>query len=240
MHPLAPITGPGSCGAEDVVRLDAVVLKDGQRIALAPAATLRCPMAEAVAHWIREEVTPAAATFGSPAHTIITGTSYECRGRDRVPGAKLSEHGRANALDLRGLRLANGTVVDFTDNAVPKEFRELIRQSACTRFTTVLGPGSDAYHAGHIHLDLIERQGGYRLCQWDVLAAPEAPSAPQPPKQPSGLIPSPRERDSHAGDSQGEGNMIHRGKREGVCHGGCGSSSQGLRGRANTRAGEAV
>src|SRR5204863_866659 len=54
------------------------------------------------------------------------------------------------------------------------------------------------------------------------------------------LIPSPRERDSHAGDSQGEGNMIHRGKREGVCHGGCGSSSQGLRGRANTRAGEAV
>src|SRR5207249_9258226 len=54
------------------------------------------------------------------------------------------------------------------------------------------------------------------------------------------IIPSPRERDSHAGDSQGEGNMIHRGKREGVCHGGCGSSSQGLRGRANTRAGEAV
>src|SRR5438045_6690718 len=54
------------------------------------------------------------------------------------------------------------------------------------------------------------------------------------------LIPSLPERDSHAGDSQGEGNMIHRGKREGVCHGGCGSSSQGLRGRANTRAGEAV
>ena len=78
-------------------------------------------------------------------------------------------------------------MVDFTDKAVPKEFRELIRQSACTRFTTLLGPGSDAYHEGHIHLDLIERQGGYRLCQWDVLAAPEAPSAPQPPKQPSGL-----------------------------------------------------
>jgi hypothetical protein len=46
--------------------------------------------------------------------------------------------------------------------------------------------------------------------------------------------------ETHVGDSQGEGNMIHRGKREGVCHGGCGSSSRGLRGRANTRAGEAV
>ena len=185
MHPLPPITGPGSCGAEEVVRLEAVVLNDGQRIALAPAPTLRCPMAEAMARWIREEVTPAAAaTFGSPAHTILAGASYECRGRDRVPGAKLSEHGRANALDLRGPKLANGTVIDFTASAVPKEFRELIRQSACARFTTVLGPGSDAFHAGHIHLDLIERQGGYRLCQWDVLTPPEAPSVPQPPEQP--------------------------------------------------------
>src|SRR5438045_7959863 len=74
MHPLAPITGPGSCGAEDVVGLEAVVLKDGQRIALAPAPTLRCPMAEAVAHWIGEEVTPATATVGSPADPIIPGT----------------------------------------------------------------------------------------------------------------------------------------------------------------------
>ena len=52
MHPQPSITGPGSCGAEDVVRFDAVVLKDGRRIALTPAATLRCPMAEAVARWI--------------------------------------------------------------------------------------------------------------------------------------------------------------------------------------------
>lgn len=177
------ITGPGSCGAEDVVRLDAVVLKNGRRVALAPAATLRCPMAEAVARWIREAVAPAAASFGSPVSTIVTGASYVCRGRDRVPGAKLSEHGRANALDLRGLTLANGTAVDFTDKAAPKEFRERIRQSACTRFTTVLGPGSDRYHEGHIHVDLIERRGGYRLCEWDVLTVPEGATAPLPPKR---------------------------------------------------------
>jgi hypothetical protein len=180
MHALPSITGPGSCGAEDVVRLDAVVLKDARRVALAPAATLRCPMAEAVARWIREEVAPAAATFGSPTRTILTGASYECRGRDRVLGAKLSEHGRANALDLRGLTLANGTAVDFTDKAASKEFRERIRQSACTTFTTVLGPGSDSYHESHIHLDLMERQGGYRMCQWDVLTVPEVTGVPPP------------------------------------------------------------
>jgi hypothetical protein len=142
-------------------------------------------MAEAVARWIREEVAPAAATLGSPVRTIVTGTSYECRGRDRDPGAKVSEHGHANALDLRGLRLANGTTVDFTDQSASKEFRERILQSACSAFSTVLGPGSDSYHENHIHLDLIERHGGYRLCQWDVLTAPKVPSVPLAPGPPA-------------------------------------------------------
>jgi len=177
---LPSISGPDSCGADNVVLLEAVVLEDGQRVALVPAATLRCPMAEAVVRWIREKVAPAAATLGSPARTIVTAGSYECRGRDRVMGAKISEHSRANALDLRGLTLANGTVVDLTDKAASKEFRELIRQSACNTFTTVLGPGSDDSHANNIHLDLIERKGNYRICQWDVLTAPEVGSTLSP------------------------------------------------------------
>lgn len=184
MHPLPPITGPGSCGAEDVVRLEAVVFKNGGQIALAPAATLRCPMAEAVARWIRDGVAPAAAaTFGSPVRSIVTAGSYDCRDRDRVPGAKVSEHGRANALDVRGLTLANGTVVDFAEKATPKKFREVIRRSACTRFTTVLGPGSDPYHESNIHLDLIKRKNGYRICEWDVLTMPEVGST-LPPEHP--------------------------------------------------------
>ena len=43
-----------------------------------------------------------------------------------------------------------------------------MRDSACRRFTTVLGPGSDSYHESHIHLDLIERRKGFRMCQWEV------------------------------------------------------------------------
>jgi len=43
-----------------------------------------------------------------------------------------------------------------------------VLHSACTRFSTVLGPGSDWYHEDHIHLDLMERRGNYRICQWDV------------------------------------------------------------------------
>ena len=50
--------------------------------------------------------------------------------------------------------------------------REGLRESACHRFTTVLGPGSDGQHEGHIHLDLAERRQGYRICQWDVREPP--------------------------------------------------------------------
>ena len=32
----------------------------------------------------------------------------------------------------------------------------------------MLGPGSDGHHEEHIHVDLAERRGGYKMCQWDV------------------------------------------------------------------------
>lgn len=56
---------------------------------------------------------------------------------------------------------------------VDKSLRENLRQSACTRFTTVLGNGADPYHESHVHLDLIERRNKYRICQWDVLDVTE-------------------------------------------------------------------
>jgi hypothetical protein len=94
--------------------------------------------------------------------------SYECRGRNRVAGAKLSEHGHANALDVRALKLANGQSIALTERATPRDLRESVLQSMCARFSTVLGPGSDGYHEDHIHLDLIERRSNYRICQWAV------------------------------------------------------------------------
>ena len=42
--------------------------------------------------------------------------------------------------------LADNRVLGLTDMTVPKELRESLRESACARFTTVLGPGSDGYH----------------------------------------------------------------------------------------------
>lgn len=177
------ITGPGSCGGTDLVKLEAVVLQDGGRVPLTPAATLRCPMASALAAWIRSDLAALATSLATRLTALDNYDSYDCRGRNRVRGAKLSEHGKANAIDLRGFRLADGRMLSLTDRAAPPAVRERVRQTVCERFSTVLGPGSDGYHEEHIHLDLAERRGGYKMCQWDVL---------EPMPQIAPLLPAPR------------------------------------------------
>jgi hypothetical protein len=162
------IKGPGGCGGEDLVRLEAVVLPDKRKVAVKPAAILRCKMATAIADWIRGDIVPIAAKLGSQLSDLDNFDSYECRGRNRVAGAQLSEHGRANALDVRAFKLTNGKSIYLTDRTVAREVRESVLHSACARFSTVLGPGSDWYHEDHIHLDVSERRNNYRICQWNV------------------------------------------------------------------------
>ena len=162
------ITGPGACGGTDLVRLEAIVIPGKSKVPLKPAATLRCEMATAVAGWIRDDMAPLATSLGTALAELDNFDSFDCRGRNRVKGAKMSEHGRANALDVRGLKMANGQFVSLTDPASPRAAREKVLQSVCGRFTTVLGPGSDGYHEDHIHLDIAARRGGYRICQWAI------------------------------------------------------------------------
>jgi hypothetical protein len=174
MEPMPRLIGPDACGGGDMVRLNAVLLAAGARIELKPAPVLRCAFAESLASWLRDEASPRAEKLGAALRTIETYDDFECRGRNRVAGAKLSEHGKGNAVDVRSFILADGRALGLTDVSVAKEFRDDIRDSACHRFTTVLGPGSDSNHESHIHLDLADRRQGYRICQWDVRMPPAA------------------------------------------------------------------
>jgi hypothetical protein len=162
------IHGAGGCGGDDLVRLEAVVLPDKRQVALKPPATLRCAMASQIADWVRTDVAPLALSLGSVISVLDNFDSFECRGRNRVVGAPLSEHGRANALDVRAFKLANGQSISLTDRTASREVRENVLHSVCARFTTVLGPGSDGYHEDHIHLDLMQRRNNYKICQWYV------------------------------------------------------------------------
>jgi Extensin-like protein C-terminus len=167
--PSPSITGPGQCMATDVVTVEAVILIDKHRVAFSPSVRLRCPMAEAVARWVAADVAPAIADLGTSLQSIEALGSFECRPRNSIPGEQISEHGRANALDVRSLRLANGAVIELTSASVAKPLRRRLRDSACERFSTVLGNGADAYHDTHVHVDLMERANHYKICQWDVL-----------------------------------------------------------------------
>ena len=189
--PLQTLEGPGECAVTDAVRLEAVVMPDGSRVALNPPATLRCSMAEAIIRWVRGDLAEAALTLGAPLRGLDNYASYHCRGRNNIVGAQLSEHGKANALDIRLVRLADGRRIGLTDQHVARDFRERMRRDACQRFSTVLGPGSDGSHEDHVHVDLQERpRGRFAMCQWQVLDRPPPAEAdgsekvPLPPPRP--------------------------------------------------------
>lgn len=178
------LIGPGACGGGGMVELRAVLLADKSRVTVQPSAMVTCAMAESLAAWLREEVAPRVAELGSTLARIENYDAYECRSRNRIAGAKLSEHAHGDALDVRAFHLADGRRIELTDVKADKPLREGLRETACRRFTTVLGPG-DPFHESHIHLDVIQRRGGYRICQWDVREPkPEPPEIPLPRPRP--------------------------------------------------------
>src|SRR5674536_244536 len=82
-----------------MVRLDAVLLADRTRIEVKPSPVLRCEMAESLAAWIRDEAAPRLNAIGAALRSVDNYDDFECRGRNRVFGAKISEHGMGNAVD---------------------------------------------------------------------------------------------------------------------------------------------
>jgi len=160
---------PRICGA---VRPLEVLATAGGAIALKPRAVLRCPMVPALDNWSRNVVQPAAyRIFGEPVVSFKVISSYSCRPRNNKRGAKLSEHGYANAIDIASFRLASGRAVTvksgWKSGGRDQDFLRLIHKRACDSFTTVLGPNADRHHADHFHLDLARhgKRGTYHYCR---------------------------------------------------------------------------
>ena len=70
--------------------------------------------------------------------------------------------------------LADGRVVTVERgwHGAPEEqgFLRDVQGAACELFTTVLAPGSNVYHYNHIHVDLMRRASGRRICQPGAVA----------------------------------------------------------------------
>ena len=153
------------CGIVAPLTLQAIVLRNGKRVELKPPALLRCDLADQLADWIRDDVAPATAPEGDLLG-IADAAAYTCRSRNWTAGARISEHARGNAIDLLSFRFANRIV--GLKGADARDVLTVLKTSACARFSTVLGPGADAFHETDLHLDLEHRRNDFKLCEWDM------------------------------------------------------------------------
>lgn len=143
-----------------------------RRIAFRPAGVaVACPVAAALALWEWDVVQPAAqARFGQRVAAVEHFGSYNCRrmyGRDT--GA-WSEHATADAIDIAGFRLADGSRItvarDWRDGGKRAAFLRDVRDGACRLFATTLSPDYNAAHRDHLHLDQATRGAlGWRACR---------------------------------------------------------------------------
>ncbi|MBL8585022.1 MAG: extensin family protein [Rhizobiaceae bacterium] len=136
------------------------------KVELRPPALMNCTMAEAIARFSKDVVQPAAqARLGDDFVAIEQASAYVCRPRHGT--VKLSEHAFGNALDIAAFTMGKGAHVTVSADAKDKDalFLTDVRKAACGPFKTVLGPGSDADHATHFHLDLAPRRNGGTYCK---------------------------------------------------------------------------
>ncbi|PPD25173.1 MAG: extensin family protein [Methylocystis sp.] len=165
----APAGALDGCAIEAPVRLLSVAVGK-QSVALKAKPLLGCAFALQFSDYVKNLLAPlGAGTMGASLVAIDTGSGYECRGRNHDNGAKLSAHAKGLALDIAALDFSDGRKVGIDAQPDPQStaYVKALRTAACGWFTTVLGPGSDPYHASHLHFD-IERHGSngsYRICQ---------------------------------------------------------------------------
>ncbi|MBX3580387.1 MAG: extensin family protein [Rhizobiaceae bacterium] len=138
----------------------------GGNFDITPDAEMNCATAEATATFARDVISPTAKTvFDTTLESISHASAYVCRPRNGTQ--KLSEHAFGNALDIAGFTLSNGTSIPVELDPPEKNgrFLDKVREEACGPFKTVLGPGSNADHAEHLHFDLAPRRHGGTVCE---------------------------------------------------------------------------
>jgi hypothetical protein len=163
----ASLGGPSACGA---INPFTVTATGGGSVLLQPAALLRCPMIPALDHWVERVVQPAARYhLRSRVVELTVIGSYSCRPMNHVHGARLSEHGHANALDISAFVLDNGVSVKVKSGwwgpLAERNFLRAVHAGSCHVFTTVLGPAYDHAHRDHFHLDLAKHNAEGRICK---------------------------------------------------------------------------
>ena len=121
---------------------------------------MTCPLASIFARWVSEAVQPAAEKYlRARVVKIESMGTYACRPVNGQAGNKLSEHGRANAVDIGGFVLEDGRRITVKAgwNGEDRRVRDFLREAhaaGCRQFQIGLGPEANALHHDHFHFDM--------------------------------------------------------------------------------------
>lgn len=154
---IASVRGPGRCGIED-----AWLVREVAGVRLSRPARLSRRAMVALDEWVALHAIPAIGTRGGGLAELTVAADYACRTRNNRRGARLSEHGLGNAIDISAFVLRDGvrfTVLNDWNSDNRSVMRRLWR-GACGPFGTVLGPDSDVFHRDHFHFDVAEYRSG--------------------------------------------------------------------------------
>lgn len=147
-------TGKGVCGW-DVAR----VVYGTEEVAFAPGeSNMQCPLSVAVFLWQREVNQLAIKHFDQKLAKIHHYGSYSCRRQRGNRSGQWSEHAFANAWDVAGFELQDGTLIqilrDWDGDRKKANFLRETRSAACKIFRVTLSPDYNEAHRDHFHLDM--------------------------------------------------------------------------------------
>lgn len=167
---------PEDCRVVDPVVIEVLAVRTPSgpgRVRLLPPPTVSCETALAISLWLNTSLQPLSrGVFGRELTALRVGGGHECRRRNRQTQGSMSEHATGRALDIFAFQLGDeksgglAVSVERPNGLEQTRFLDAVRQSACGAFMTVLGPGSDAAHANHLHIDIQRRRAASsRFCQ---------------------------------------------------------------------------
>jgi hypothetical protein len=167
-----PTASKAACAIKVPVRLKSIATQTraAAEVRLPEEPIVACEFAERLAGWLGHLVAPViAGRMSTDLKAVRTGPGYECRNRNGAPTGKLSAHAVGQAIDISAFELSNGKLIPVKpdgDEAM-RNVVDSVRSAACGWFTTVLGPGADAAHTDHMHVDtaLHGTSDRYRICQ---------------------------------------------------------------------------